>query len=95
MPPAGQREGVGSRMGLPSRNNNPFALLTGVNRRKNVITGGRRQVRCSSMLPPVLTVVVGQHHDVVVYVSTLQHGHPTQYLKGREVLLRLSVQVQD
>jgi hypothetical protein len=31
----GQREGVGSRMGLPSRNNNPFALLTGVHERNN------------------------------------------------------------
>jgi hypothetical protein len=30
---------------------------------------------------PVLTVVVGQHHDVTLYVSTLQHGHPTQFLK--------------
>jgi hypothetical protein len=30
---------------------------------------------------PVLTAVVGQHHDVTVYVSTLQHGHPTEYLK--------------
>jgi hypothetical protein len=30
---------------------------------------------------PVLTAVVGQHHDVTIYVSTLQHGHPTEYLK--------------
>jgi hypothetical protein len=30
---------------------------------------------------PVLVVVVGQHHDVTTYVSTLQHGHPTEYLK--------------
>jgi hypothetical protein len=30
---------------------------------------------------PVLTAVVGQHHDVTVYVSTLQHGHPTERLK--------------
>ncbi|MDR1958801.1 MAG: hypothetical protein LBQ54_07135 [Planctomycetaceae bacterium] len=30
---------------------------------------------------PVLTAIVGQHHDVAVYVSTLQHGHPTEYLK--------------
>ena len=30
---------------------------------------------------PVLTAVVGQHHDVTVYVSTLQHGHPTEFLK--------------
>jgi hypothetical protein len=29
---------------------------------------------------PVLTVITGQHHDVTVYVSTLQHGHPTEYL---------------
>jgi hypothetical protein len=30
---------------------------------------------------PVLTAVVGQHHEVTAYVSTLQHGHPTAYLK--------------
>ncbi|MDR2754436.1 MAG: hypothetical protein LBC20_01900 [Planctomycetaceae bacterium] len=30
---------------------------------------------------PVFTAVVGQHHDVTGYVSTLQHGRPTQYLK--------------
>ncbi|MDR1140614.1 MAG: hypothetical protein LBL62_02910 [Planctomycetaceae bacterium] len=30
---------------------------------------------------PVLAVIVGQHHDVTVYVSTLQHGHPTHFLK--------------
>ncbi|MDR1291491.1 MAG: hypothetical protein LBK06_09850 [Planctomycetaceae bacterium] len=30
---------------------------------------------------PDLSVVVGQHHDVTIYVSTLQHGHPTHYLK--------------
>jgi hypothetical protein len=30
---------------------------------------------------PVLTAVVGQHHDVIVYASTLQHGHPTAHLK--------------
>jgi hypothetical protein len=30
---------------------------------------------------PVLSVVTGQHHDVTVYVSTLQHGHPTEFLK--------------
>jgi hypothetical protein len=29
---------------------------------------------------PVLTVLTGQHHDVTVYVSTLQHGHPTEFL---------------
>jgi hypothetical protein len=29
----------------------------------------------------VLTAIVGQHHDITVYVSTLQHGHPTEYLK--------------
>jgi hypothetical protein len=29
---------------------------------------------------PVLTVITGQHHDVTAYVSTLQHGHPTEYL---------------
>ena len=31
---------------------------------------------------PVLTAVVGQHHDVTNYVSTLQHGHPTEFLKN-------------
>jgi hypothetical protein len=31
---------------------------------------------------PVLTVITGQHHDVTAYVSTLQHGHPTEYLSG-------------
>jgi hypothetical protein len=31
---------------------------------------------------PVLTAVVGQHHDVTVYVSTLQHGQPTEFLKN-------------
>ncbi|MDR1384138.1 MAG: hypothetical protein LBJ67_09875 [Planctomycetaceae bacterium] len=30
---------------------------------------------------PVLTAIVGQHHDVTLYVSTLQHGRPTQFLK--------------
>jgi hypothetical protein len=30
---------------------------------------------------PVLTAIVGQHHDIDAYVSSLQHGHPTQYLK--------------
>jgi hypothetical protein len=30
---------------------------------------------------PILTAVVGQHHDTTVYVSTLQHGHPTEFLK--------------
>jgi hypothetical protein len=30
---------------------------------------------------PVLTAIVGQHHDVTVYASTLQHGHPTAFLK--------------
>jgi hypothetical protein len=30
---------------------------------------------------PVLLVIVGQHHDVTTYVSTPQHGHPTEYLK--------------
>jgi hypothetical protein len=29
---------------------------------------------------PVLTAIVGQHHDVTTYVSTLQHGHPTEFL---------------
>jgi hypothetical protein len=29
---------------------------------------------------PVLTVITGQHHDITVYVATLQHGHPTEYL---------------
>jgi hypothetical protein len=29
---------------------------------------------------PVLTVLTGQHHDITVYVSTLQHGHPTEFL---------------
>jgi hypothetical protein len=29
---------------------------------------------------PVLTVITGQHHDLTAYVSTLQHGHPTEYL---------------
>ncbi|MDR1268982.1 MAG: hypothetical protein LBK82_05605 [Planctomycetaceae bacterium] len=31
---------------------------------------------------PVLVAIVGQHHDVTLYVSTLQHGHPTEYLKN-------------
>jgi hypothetical protein len=31
---------------------------------------------------PVLTAVVGQHHDIVVYISTLQHGHPTAHLRN-------------
>ncbi|MDR3196242.1 MAG: hypothetical protein LBU34_00095, partial [Planctomycetaceae bacterium] len=30
---------------------------------------------------PVLSAIVGQHHDVTLYVSTLQHGHPTEFLK--------------
>jgi hypothetical protein len=30
---------------------------------------------------PVLTAIVGQHHDVTTYASTLQHGHPTEFLK--------------
>jgi hypothetical protein len=30
---------------------------------------------------PMLMAVVGQHHEVTVYVSTLQHGHPTEHLK--------------
>jgi hypothetical protein len=30
---------------------------------------------------PVITAVVGQHHDVTAYASTLQHGHPTEFLK--------------
>jgi hypothetical protein len=30
---------------------------------------------------PVLTAIVGQHHDVTLYISTLQHGHPTQHIK--------------
>ncbi|MDR2763180.1 MAG: hypothetical protein LBB88_11290 [Planctomycetaceae bacterium] len=30
---------------------------------------------------PVITAIVGQHHDITVYASTLQHGHPTEYLK--------------
>ena len=30
---------------------------------------------------PVLAVLVGQHHDLDTYVSSLQHGQPTQYLK--------------
>jgi hypothetical protein len=42
-------------------------------------------IRINQFLPPteapVLTAVVGQHHDVTTYVSTLQHGHPTEYLK--------------
>jgi hypothetical protein len=29
---------------------------------------------------PVMTAVVGQHHDVTVYVSRPQHGHPSQHL---------------
>jgi hypothetical protein len=29
---------------------------------------------------PVMTVIVGQHHDVTVYVSRPQHGHPSQHL---------------
>ncbi|MDR1305484.1 MAG: hypothetical protein LBK76_09715 [Verrucomicrobiales bacterium] len=29
---------------------------------------------------PVLTVLTGQHHDVTAYVSTLQYGHPTEFL---------------
>jgi hypothetical protein len=33
---------------------------------------------------PVLTVIVGQHHDVTAYVSTLQKGHPSEFLaKGK------------
>jgi hypothetical protein len=31
---------------------------------------------------PVITAVVGQHHDVTTYASTLQHGHPTEFLKN-------------
>jgi hypothetical protein len=30
---------------------------------------------------PVSTAVVGQHHDVTAYASTLQHGYPTEFLK--------------
>jgi hypothetical protein len=33
---------------------------------------------------PVLTAIVGQHHDVTVYVSNLQHGHPTERLKNEK-----------
>jgi hypothetical protein len=33
---------------------------------------------------PMLTAIVGQHHDVTVYVSGLQHGHPTERLKNEK-----------
>jgi hypothetical protein len=33
---------------------------------------------------PTMTVVVGQHHDVTVYVSVLQHGHPSEYLSKKD-----------
>ncbi|MDR2116537.1 MAG: hypothetical protein LBP87_09160 [Planctomycetaceae bacterium] len=29
---------------------------------------------------PVITAVVRQHHDITVYASTLQQGHPTEFL---------------
>jgi hypothetical protein len=29
---------------------------------------------------PVITAVVGQHHEITAYASTLQHGHPTEYI---------------
>ncbi|MDR1479692.1 MAG: hypothetical protein LBJ00_12225, partial [Planctomycetaceae bacterium] len=29
---------------------------------------------------PVLTAIVGQHHDITLYASTPQHGRPTQLL---------------
>ncbi|MDR1480214.1 MAG: hypothetical protein LBJ00_14860 [Planctomycetaceae bacterium] len=29
---------------------------------------------------PVLTAIVGQHHDITLYASTLQHGRPTKFL---------------
>jgi hypothetical protein len=55
---------------------------------KDIIEMGLRPRHPGGHLPipvpeeaPDLSVVVGQHHDVVVYVSTLQHGHPTRYLK--------------
>ncbi|MDR0338425.1 MAG: hypothetical protein LBI18_15230 [Planctomycetaceae bacterium] len=33
---------------------------------------------------PMLTAVVGQHHDVTVYVRSLLHGHPTEQLNNRK-----------
>jgi hypothetical protein len=32
---------------------------------------------------PVVTVVVGQHHDITVYVSIPQLGHPSEFLKKK------------
>ncbi|MDR3236332.1 MAG: hypothetical protein LBT48_06360 [Prevotellaceae bacterium] len=47
-----------------------------------------RQHHASLPLPdpteaPEITAVVGQHHDVTVYVSVAQHGHPAEYLKKK------------
>ena len=32
---------------------------------------------------PEVTAVVGQHHDITVYVAIPQHGHPSEYLKKK------------
>ncbi|MDR2756800.1 MAG: hypothetical protein LBC20_13945 [Planctomycetaceae bacterium] len=33
---------------------------------------------------PVITVIVGQHNEIAVYASTLQHGHPAEFLKNEK-----------
>jgi hypothetical protein len=33
---------------------------------------------------PETTAVVGQHHDITVYVAIPQHGHPSEFLKKKE-----------
>ena len=32
---------------------------------------------------PETTAVVGQHHDITVYVAIPQHGHPSEFLKKK------------
>ncbi|MDR3197435.1 MAG: hypothetical protein LBU34_06145 [Planctomycetaceae bacterium] len=56
-----------------------------------IVSMGLRPRRRSAHQPipvpaetPMLTAVVGQHHTVTVYVSTLQHGHPTEFLKDKK-----------
>jgi hypothetical protein len=41
---------------------------------------GAHQPKPAPEEAPVLTILTGQHHDITAYVSTLQHGHPTEYL---------------
>ncbi|MDR2114841.1 MAG: hypothetical protein LBP87_00510 [Planctomycetaceae bacterium] len=45
---------------------------------------------------PVLTAVVGQHHELTVYASTLQHGHPTDHVQtGKYAGFILKYRIED